>query len=1714
MSDQPMICPQCTNIVPPKVDYCPNCGEVLSPLVKAELQRLAIVIRDLDKRISANKGSQTVASLRAEHYQEYQELRRAPWQRAATATPPAGETAQPKVTLKLPTPAREASTLAPTPGNPPAPALPKPMPTLQRTASTTSEFIPTARIAEPVASMVSRAESAPIPAAQPAPPPRPAAPPPPPVPAGPVFSWRAFAAEQAIAIIAYLGGFLALIATLTLVVSNGQTQQLLTISIVTLVYFSFGIAGFILRQAARLRTVSRVYLAVFALMTPLEALALYRYEFEKLHVSAPAMLCMSAAYACMVYMALAVQTRFITYSYLSWVALIVSAQAIVPWVNAPAQWWIFDLGVTTVLLLIPHRLRHFERLHILAEPATQIAALSTLPVVAGVQYLGIVGLDQTVVVGAFPDIYIDAGALALSACIQVPITAGWRLTIPSWRPRQQSAIVDTIDGFNAVFFAEAVGGVAIWITTKDGPVALDVVARPVAMALTVTALFEFGLAVAIHRWQTQRRGLRIFLEILTLLLASGSAWIVSSDPAPNWPMIFALSAALVISVGAALIDGKWWLLVSGYFLITLYYHLAQVFIPASLAKENQLTLYVVLTLALWLVGMVAGSSERAQRFGGPIYVVTLCYALYTLNFMGGHSAWYQTGVLLAFLVAAFIGGLREQRPVIGSLVMIFFGVLVPFPLSINNSFTIISRTGTVPHYSPYGLALALLTLGLALAAIGARRVWGRTWAIAWYVVALWAVFVVGMQMSLGTLPPPDTSATGLPFPIWFLLFFMVLSFVVARWEGSLEATVVPAALAIWMLVVAVSDPAQVDGIPLSLLALGLTLAALVARKAWGRRWAMTPYGIALLAIIITAAVTTDGSIHAPDWTTSGLPYTTWFLLFFAALTYAIVRREGEPLATAIPAGLAAWAYLVALNAPKADGIPLSALTLGLVFAALATRRAWGYRWALALYAVALAAIIITAAQAEVGGLHTPNWSATGLSFTSWFLLFFAVVTYGVALWENESLATIIPAGLALWAYLAAANTPGSASAIPVSILTLGLTLAAITARALWGRLWALGPYGVALVAIVLTAAQTSAGALHTPDWTPTGLPYTSWFLLFFAVITYGVTLGEGEPAGTIIAAALAYWAIPLATNDLAGVVLVFGLIAVGMALRQVRGRGWGLALEVAAAVGSINVAVHLGHLSTGGAMWQVIFLMAMAFAAYLVALQEGEYLLSGIAVVYALVAVSLVPSPDNLIPTVILTFTFTGLAAIHRLPALDELYPRKWAFAPYTAAIGSSFFATQRVVPFDAGTLEGLLLVFAAIAYALVAMEEAPLFTVLPTIYAVAAVVAQPDVHALLPLAIGFALLGMLAGRVAGIRWSWGLYVAASVAAAATIIQGEQHVGFQALSLVVLALLVYVVSAVESRPDVLLVALVLGLFAMGRGADALQLASWQATLGFLAVGWVYVLAGPIWEAIPWMHMTQGMWWVDTGAAAQAAYHLDNPRVAGKLAHRVSGTLVATGATLIALAAPHSFEVGNQQTLIAAIGLLSMAGMLLVVAPRPPMQMGHEVQPSWLRLIVYVAGQIATLAITWFARYLGADNVQAVVLAPGSYLLLVGVFLPADRRVPYARRIGQFASLSGSLVLLLPTLYQSFHEPSLNTQVFYIGAILAEALVITGLGVGTHSRSLVLLGIAFVVLDAINASILAINKGVPIALVVGVMALLLISLATWLSLRTRRESPQS
>ena len=80
-------------------------------------------------------------------------------------------------------------------------------------------------------------------------------------------------------------------------------------------------------------------------------------------------------------------------------------------------------------------------------------------------------------------------------------------------------------------------------------------------------------------------------------------------------------------------------------------------------------------------------------------------------------------------------------------------------------------------------------------------------------------------------------------------------------------------------------------------------------------------------------------------------------------------------------------------------------------------------------------------------------------------------------------------------------------------------------------------------------------------------------------------------------------------------------------------------------------------------------------------------------------------------------------------PQLDALGRRTtgvWSLAPYAAAIGASLLAAPDVVPFDAGRVETLLLIFAAAAYAIATLEGVIWAMAVPVAYIALAVAVQP----------------------------------------------------------------------------------------------------------------------------------------------------------------------------------------------------------------------------------------------------------------------------------------------------------------------------------------------------------------------------------------------------
>lgn len=1302
-----IVCSRCGNSMPQTTRYCPRCGEPIDKELVGELQSLYNKLLVFDGVIADGSGERSVADLRAEYLRRYLELRRGP----AAAAP---------ITVPLAPDTKASPAPAPTP------------------AATASPALVSVGAAAPAAS-ISGATAGAAPTQD-----------------GPVFSWRRFVAEQAIAIMAYLGGFLLLVATLAFVVGAWQAlPDLMKFIVVAVVYVVFGMLGFAFRNSERLRTVGRVYLGVFALMTPLVALALYRFELRHIpNFPISGMICLSAAYAAIIYLALAWRTQFITYAYLGWTSLDVAGLAIISWLDAPKEWTFFALGAIGLVLLLPHQLRRMSRVAdfvaIASEPALQLSALASSVAALGSLVVGLTiwGVGAAAPRGVGP----SHAAFALSACMLVPLALGWSLSLRSVGRESRELdplLYDAIDWLVAAFAAQAVIALASW-----GYVA----PQGMALLLSALALAECAGALILRSAARPRSGLRQAIFVLAFILGSIGAIIVQRDTTPNWPLIVALTATVTVLLLSAITENAPWLvLVAGLFFTLDYNALVRaVFTPSTFPEwQTFSTFETVLTIGVWGGALYLSLHRTTRRFATPAYLVALGDALYVVTLLVGHSATYQTAILVIFTLAALIAGRHERQPLFGGLVVGFFGFLAVLPFVID------------PVTARNDVILAAVVLVSAVAALVVRLVLGRDWAYAPYVISLFAALIGGVALTLNAdVNTPHLSLLSIPFAAWILLAAAAIAMVAALWEGQ-----------VWM------------------------------------------------------------------------------------------------------------------------------------------------------------------------------------------------------------------------------------SAFP---------------------------------------------------------------------------------------AALALWALVITRDHVVSFVMVLAIAGIGAALRQLHGRWWNVALHCVAVLASLGAIASLADLGPAAPNWQVAELLAFAAVAYILCLQERIPAFTIVSTLYALGAVLFLPEPNNLVPTLIITFGCAALGLV-----LSRLVGRNWAFAVYGIAVEASIIAATRIMPPDAGRLEALLLIFAVVAYAIAVLERQPWSALVAALYAAWAVIAQPDAHALLPLALCFALLGLLLGRFLGPRWSWPAYVAAVVAAGYTASTGETHPIFEAGALCALAVAAYVVVVIESRADALPLPFVLGLLALAAMPNAFHLASWQSILSFSALGWLYFIGSWLWVRLPTLRSRGPMWWANSVDDLPDSSSWHDVRSLGVILHQWSGLLVSAGAVIVALLSPESFSPQSASTEIVVLTLLSLAGLLGLLG-----------RDSRRRLAWYIAGELVALACTWQARWLGADNTQAFVLAPASYQLLIGALIASDERLGRPVRAGQALSLIGSLLLLLPTLSQSFQ---VDPNWLYALLLAFEALVIVGIGVGTRSRLLVLAGSVFIGAAALRGAVLAVHSGVPIALIIGAVALLLMGGSTWLSLRARHEA---
>ena len=1400
MAMSQVICPRCGLTVARGTRYCPRCGEALDADLVVELRQLYATIIDLNARIKRGQGQDTITDLRDELQARYLALRSTtPATTAATASATAGVAAPATTPFGAP-----AAT--PAPASRPATPMGAPITPPLSGAPVTPAFPPTPRppVARPYAT---------------------------PVTPSPVFSWRAFVAEQAIAIMAYLGGFLLLLATLTFEIGGWQVlPDPVKFAAVSVVYIVFAALGFALRQSTHLRTVGRAYLAIFALMTPLVALAAYRFILQGQGFSATGMLCLSSFYAAVVYLLLAWRTRFSTYSYLGWVAFLVGAGAIVPWSAAPLEWSILDLAVVGLVLLAPRRLTEMDRRgewqtdwRVVAEPATQIGAFASIGAALGVVLLG---LNIWGTYGSGASSGPSLAAFALAACAITPLAAGWSLTLRDRQRRAPEGLLGFVDWCTPAFAALAVIALVAWASASTGETT-----TLMAYTLALLGIGEAGAALVVRRARPQRNGLRYGVEGLAIALTAVGALIVFQRPDPNLPLIVALTAALIVAlVGSGFENALGWGLVAGLFLSVDMHTIFNALVPnlpsATFSPQND---------ALPGVLRAAASLQTALA-------------------------------LLIWLVALALGEVlpRPTAPAQPA---------APRP---------------IPVWPP--TAAAQRSAETVAAPITPR------------------------------LPPTPVAPTPPPY---------------ARPRAFLA--------------------------PLYLTALGDALFAALL---------LFPH-------------------------TSG--YQTTVLLVFAG------------------AGLIA-----------------------------------GWR------------IRAGDAGAVVGGLVVG------------FFGFFATLT---ALLSNRN---------DIW----------------IAAYMIAFAVATLAIRRLLGRSHAIGPYAVTCWAAFIGGNALFnfpyyfAPPVYVTGWSALGVPFAAWALLVVAALLSVYAFWERKPGLMTPPALVVLFAqlhtLPGSVNPWVPAIFALALAPLGLLLRWRRGPGWGAALYAVAVPASL-VAVYRFE-SQGPGNWPVLAeLLLIVFAAlvYVVAWRERLPGLTAVAILYALGALALVPQHNQFAATMVLTIGAAALAIIVRARV-----GRRWALALYAMGVLGTLFAGPRVTPPDGAHIEATLLVFAALAYAIAYFEDTPVAGIAPVIYALFAVIFQPDPHGLLPMALILAVVGLIAGRVSGPRWSWPAYAAAAIAAVGTAYQGQSQPTFEAISLLSLAVLAYVIAAVESRADSLPLAFVLGALGVAATANAAHWSAWEVTLAYAVLAWGYALLGRAWRALPWLRARGGAWWArGMNIPAQAQWR--DSRYFGVVIHRWAAVIVGAGALVAAWLTGQSFTTHDATTQATALALLSLAGLLTYTA--------RETQRQSL---YYVAGEFVALAFTWEARWLGADNLQWFVLAPGTYHLLIGALLPADERMGRPRRLGQAASALGSLILLAPTLGQSFQA---QPNWLYALILTFEALVIAGIGVGTRSRLLVVVGTAFIGLAALRGAALAVGSGLPTPLVIGVVALLLMGAATWLSLRARRNA---
>jgi len=807
-----------------------------------------------------------------------------------------------------------------------------------------------------------------------------------------------------------------------------------------------------------------------------------------------------------------------------------------------------------------------------------------------------------------------------------------------------------------------------------------------------------------------------------------------------------------------------------------------------------------------------------------------------------------------------------------------------------------------------------------------------------------------------------------------------------------------------------------------------------------------------------------------------------------------------------------WAYSVSVLALQ--GVPVYAflaLTLVLLVGAIVVRHSISVAWSHPLEVLVLCEAALTLL------LNLQQ----GIDNNIALLLLFAVLAYGVVLYQRRAVLLFVPVIFMLLAFPFLLERPRIMLILGVVLPLVALLIAkreqyryglsnpptVTTLAALFSWEWPLLLNGL-FYGIIVCGVDTLAPTSTVQNWL--GIPFSvALEMAGLALVWYGVAAFARQKWMLVVTVGFAIAGLLVPTNPLWVLACLAGIAALlALGIGRIVAITWAVPLYVVAILAA--VLMGLDGQTQGQLSLVTWMLLGFALLIYSIGVIENFSPFLWLAPFFAIWSVYDAASLGDLYrpPLVALLCAAIGVS-IGCLAFVETSFSSKrgtllrFALPFYTTSIAAGFLTGiygmlgDVNAPFPTAIPDALLL-YAVVAYAVLVFERQARWLWLVAVFGAWGVLLVAQLHTsstvtstqitfttyyLTGVALVAGVAAIAIGRFSKTRglvssfipsaftWNWPWYCVSLFAIGVTVAWNSLIGGVQISSTTVYSslfafiLLSLVVMVVERRTELFVLPMSLALW----GIMQTHWMLWQQ-MGALSLLFFLVFA------------------------TRYAWHF-LPTNTQQLSRSVLYTLFGFGGQLLVILA-----------IIVQGGLATDAGMLAHVGVGALLLLAVQIfwygrmQRSKLRWTVYVAGLLVALAVPWELFVFHVMRIEWLTLAPATYLIVIAPFLSHDERVSQHQRVGQLCSILGAGLLLLPTLWSSFSEASIQPTFILAG----EALVLLLLGVATRTRFFVLSGVGLVIVSAMHALFLP-SLGIPPSLALTIMGVTLLGLATALSL---------